>query len=68
VSLTEPSVSANQVWAAAIAYDVQGMVLGVRRWESTAPLSAGQKISFSFQVYSTGAAIVSVDVLVEARK
>ncbi len=68
VSLTEPSVSANQVWAAAIAYDIQGMVVGVRRWESAAPLTDGQKISFSFQVYSTGAAITSVDVLVEARK
>ena len=68
VSLTESSVSANQVWAAAIAYDVQGMVVGVRRWESAAPLTDGQKISFSFQVYSTGASITSVDVLVEARK
>ena len=68
VLLTEPSVSANQVWAAAIAYDVQGMVVGVRRWESAAPLTDGQKISFSFQVYSTGTAIASVDVLVEARK
>ena len=68
VSLTDPSASTNQVWAAAIAYDVQGRVVGVRRWESAAPLSAGQKISFSFQVYSSGAAITSADVLVEARK
>jgi LysM repeat protein len=68
VSLTDPSISAKQVWAAAIAYDAQGLVVGVRRWESAAPLSVGQKISFSFQVYSTGAAIATVDVLVEARK
>ena len=68
VSLIDPSASSSQVWAAAIAYNVQGMVVGVRRWESAAPLSAGQKTSFSFQVYSTGAAITSVDVLVEARK
>jgi len=68
VSLTDTSVSANQVWAAAIAYDVQGMVVGVRRWESAAPLTGGQKISFSFQVYSTGAEISSVDILIEARK
>jgi LysM repeat protein len=68
VSLTDTSVSANQVWTAAIAYDDQGRVVGVRRWESAAPLTGGQKISFSFQVYSTGAVITSVDVLVEARK
>jgi hypothetical protein len=68
VSLTDPSAKANQVWAAAIAYDVNGVVVGVRRWESGVPLSAGQKISFSFQVYSTGAEITSVDILVEARK
>jgi LysM repeat protein len=68
VSLTDPSISAKQVWAAAIAYDAQGLVVGVRRWESAAPLSAGQKMPFAFQVYSTGAVIASVDVLVEARK
>ncbi len=68
VSLTDTSVSANQVWAAAIAYADQGRVVGVRRWESAAPLTGGQKISFSFNVYSIGAAIASVDVIVEARK
>lgn len=68
ISLIDPSAKSNQVWAAAIAYDVDGLVVGVRRWESAAPLSAGQKISFSLQVYSSGAAIAKVDVLVEARK
>ena len=68
VSLTDPSASATQVWAAAFAFDVQGRVIGIRRWEGSAPLPAGQKITFSFQVYSTGAAITSVEVLAEARK
>ena len=68
VSLADGSVSASQIWVAAFAYDFQGKVVGVRRWESAAPIAAGQKISFSFQVYSTGAAIATVDVLAEARK
>jgi LysM repeat protein len=68
VSLIDPAASANNVWAAAVAYDAQGRVVGVRRWESAAPLSAGQKISFLFQVYSTGEAISSVEILLEARK
>jgi LysM repeat protein len=68
VSLTDSSASANQVWAAAFAFDAQGRIVGLRRWESVAPLPVGQKISFSFQVYSTGAAIASVEILVEARK
>ncbi len=68
VSLSDPSASATQVWVAAFAYDAQGRVVGLRRWESSTTLPVGQKISFSFQVYSTGAAIASVDILVEARK
>jgi LysM repeat protein len=68
VSLIDPAASAKNVWAAGIAYDAQGRVVGVRRWESAAPLSAGQKNSFLFQVYSSGAAISSVEILLEARK
>jgi hypothetical protein len=68
ISLVDPVASVNQVWAAAVAYDTQGKVVGVRRWESAAPLSAGQKISFLFQVYSTGTAISSIEILLEARK
>ncbi len=68
VSLTDPSASATQVWAAAFAFDAQGRVVGIRRWEGPAALPAGQKITFSFQVYSTGSAITLVEVLAEARK
>jgi hypothetical protein len=68
VSLTDPKLGASAVWAAGVAYDNQGNVVGVRRWESSAPLIPGQKISFVFQVYSTGSTIDRVDVLLEARK
>ena len=68
VSLTASGSNASAVWAAGIAYDSQGNVVGVRRWESNAPLISGQKISFLFQVYSTGSAIERVEILLEARK
>lgn len=68
VSLLSSGVTASTVWAAGIAYDRQGNVVGVRRWESNSPLIFGQKLPFIFSVYSTGTAIDRVEVLLEARK
>lgn len=68
VSLLSSGLTASSVWAAGIAYDRQGNVVGVRRWEGNTPLSSGQKLPFTFTVYSTGAMIDRVEVLLEARK
>ncbi len=68
VSLLSPGLTASAVWAAGIAYDRQGNVVGVRRWEGNNPLTSGQKLPFTFTVYSTGAVIDRVNVLLEARK
>jgi len=68
ISLAASTGTASAVWVAGIAYDNEGNVVGVRRWESNSPLSAGQKIPLAFTVYSSGAAIERVDVLLEARK
>ncbi len=68
VSLLSSGLTASNVWAAGIAFDRQGNVVGVRRWERNTPLSSGQKLPFSFTVYSTGAMIDRVEVLLEARK
>lgn len=68
VSLLSSGLTASTVWAAGIAYDRQGIVVGLRRWESHSPLISGQKLPFSFSVYSTGTAIDRVDVLFEARR
>ena len=68
VSLLSSGLTASTIWAAGIAYDRQGNVVGVRRWEGNTPLSSGQKLPFTFTVYSTGAMIDRVDVLLEARK
>ena len=58
---------ANQVWVAATAYDDAGRVVGVRRWESSASLSAGGSLSFEFLISSLGGKIARVEFAVEAR-
>lgn len=58
---------ANQVWVAGTAYDEAGRVIGVRRWESNASLSAGGSLPFEFMISSIGGRIAKVEFAVEAR-
>jgi len=58
---------AKLVWVVASAYDGSGRVIGARRWESTASLSAGGSLPFSFMVSSIAGTIVRVEFAVEAR-
>lgn len=61
--------SAGRLWIAAVAYDAQGNVVGIRRWENTAgqPLKGGHPMTVSFSVYSTAGAIERVELFAEAR-
>ncbi len=59
--------TASSVWVLATAYDADGNVVGVRRWESTTTLTAEAPMSFEMQVSSIGPAIQRVEFLVEAR-
>ena len=61
------SSAAKLIWVAAVAYDESGGVAGVRRWESTTSLSAGNSLPFSFMVSSVAGAISRVEFAVEAR-
>jgi hypothetical protein len=61
------SAAANTVWVLGTAYDVNGNVVGVRRWEASYVLDGGGSMQFSFTVSSVGPAIDHVDLLVEAR-
>ncbi|MDQ3006175.1 MAG: LysM peptidoglycan-binding domain-containing protein [Chloroflexota bacterium] len=61
------AADASQVWVAATAYDVAGSVIGVRRWESNAALSAGGTLPFEFLLSSIGGRIAQVEFAVEAR-
>ena len=54
------------VWIAALAYDAQGNLLGIRRTESRVTLEQGKSLIFNLNVYSTGSAISSVVIKVEA--
>jgi LysM repeat protein len=66
VSLPAESTAATQVWVAAVAYDKDGRVVGVRRWEGGA-IQPGGSIAFNFFVSSLGSAIDAVDFIVEAK-
>ena len=53
-------------WVMATAYDADGAVVGLRRWEAPQE-QLGPEISFSFQVYSLGKPIETVELLTESR-
>jgi LysM repeat protein len=66
VVLTGPG-TAHSLWVLATAYDVSGNVIGLRRWESPAVLTAAAPLEFEFQVSSLGPGIARVEFLAEAR-
>jgi len=67
VILPANAKAARLVWVAAVAYDEMGRVIGVRRWESNAGVSAGGSLPFAFMVSSVAGKIVRVEFAVEAR-
>jgi hypothetical protein len=60
---------AGRVWVAVVAYDVQGEVVGVRRWEKTgaSPLEHGQALEMTASVYSVSKRIERVELIAESR-
>ena len=67
VRLAENSQPAQQVWVAATAYDAEGHVVGVRRWEAELEVLSEERIPFEMQVSSLGELIEYVEVLIEVR-
>lgn len=65
LQMTAEGETARQVWLAAIAYDTDGNIVGVRRWESVTALESGRGQLFVLRVYSAGAPIERVELLVE---
>ena len=61
------SSAAKTIWVVGTAYDESGDMVGVRRWESTAGLSVGSNLPFSFMVSSIAGTISRVEFAVEAR-
>jgi LysM repeat protein len=73
VTLTQPAADPKEeaalpayVWVVAVAYDENGQVIGLRRWEAPAE-ALGEEVNFSFEVFSLGEPIERVEVLAEAR-
>jgi len=64
--LPAESNAATQVWIAAVAYDKNGTVVGVRRWEGGA-LQPGSSLNFDFSVSSVGGEIEAVEFFSQAR-
>ncbi len=67
ILLPEKSKAATQVWVAAVAYDENGRVVGIRRWETDSGISPGGRLPFSLTVASLGGVVNRVEVAVEAR-
>jgi LysM repeat protein len=67
VLLPGAAKAAAEIWVAGTVYDEAGHVVGVRRWESKAGLSAGGNLPFEFMVSSIGGTIARVEFAVEAR-
>jgi len=59
--------AARLVWLALVAYDDQGEVVGLRKWEAQVEIPFGGSLPFEVSVYSLGPPIDYVQVLVEAR-
>lgn len=66
VRLLPETKPASTIWLAGVAYDVDGNIIGVRRWEWGGSLAPGQALPFAFAVYSAGALIERVEVFAEA--
>jgi hypothetical protein len=66
IFLPAESSAATQIWVAAVAFDKDGVVVGIKRWEGGA-LQPGGNIAFSFSGSSLGADIDAVQFFVEAR-
>lgn len=66
VRLPAESHAATQTWVAAVAYDEEGRVVSVKRWEGGG-IQPGGSLSFGMTVASLGGVVTRVEFAVEAR-
>ncbi|HRQ24109.1 MAG TPA: LysM peptidoglycan-binding domain-containing protein [Anaerolineales bacterium] len=66
IHLPSESDAATQIWVAAVAYDKNGTVVGVKRWEGGSLLPGGMT-SFVFSVSSLGGVIEAVEFFAQAK-
>jgi LysM repeat protein len=66
VILPAESAAATQVWVAAVAYDKNRTVVGLKRWEG-GTIQPGMMTPFQFAVASVGGVIEAVEFFVQVR-
>jgi hypothetical protein len=57
---------AEYIWVLGVVYDLNGQVLGLRRWEAEVPLATNNSFPFEFRVFSMQGEIVAIKLFVEA--
>jgi LysM repeat protein len=67
VSLSADQADADYVWVSATAFDADGRIVAVRRWENDLALVAGGDLDFEITLYSMAGPIDRVDLLSEAQ-
>ena len=67
VSLSADQADADYVWISATAFDADGRIVAVRRWESSSALLSGGELNFTIRLYSMAGPIDHVDLLTEAQ-
>jgi LysM repeat protein len=67
LSLAKKNMPASRIWLVGMAYDAEGEVIGLRKWEAANNLEPGKSMPFELTVFSIGPAIKKVEVLAEAR-
>ena len=66
VRLLTETTAAKQVWVVAVAYDEEGRVVGVKRWDGGG-MQPGTRLMFEMTVASLGGRMTRVEFAVEAR-
>lgn len=61
-----PQGEPDYLWVLGVVYDLEGQVLGLRRWDAEVPLSAGSPIPFTFRIYAMHREIAEIELFVEA--
>ncbi len=61
-----PDGEADYIWVLGVIFDLNGQVLGLRRWEAELPLSASNSILFNFRIYAMQGEIVAMKLFAES--
>ncbi len=67
ISIAPDQPPARFIWVSATAFDADGHVVAVRRWEAPEDALSAAELDFEISLYSLGGTIDRVDLIVEAQ-